>query len=260
MSHETGRAQVHLLGRRGDRWVRATAVTFFAVLQLLPLVAVLGAWLGVGVVGTLALFLAAQLAVFVLTLRFLAPATVVIGGDGVTVGRGGQGRFVPWSALRRARVERGDLVLELTRGEHLRGWASDVAAARLVREAIDEARAQAAPSHRVSAAIEALDRHEESVEAWLAKLEGRAASSAVYRDGGLNQASLEAAMRDGASPTSRRLAAALLLTARGDEVGRSHVRIAAEDTADPQLRAGLESLLEGEHAAIAAARALRQRR
>jgi hypothetical protein len=96
-----------------------------------------------------------------------------------------------------------------------------------------------------SRAAEALDRRGERFDDWKARL-AKLTSSLGYREGSLDAEALADVVDDAQSPVDRRLGAALALAKAGGEAGKARVRIAAEATADVELRAALEAAAEQE--------------
>jgi hypothetical protein len=106
-----------------------------------------------------------------------------------------------------------------------------------VRAAIE---ARAGDPH---AAVEAmLDRGERSVGEWLADLARPLDGDEGFRAGALRVEDLRAVL-EGSTSRWKRLAAAIVLAR--DESQRTHVRVAADACADPELRVALEAVAEG---------------
>ncbi len=233
------------LGRPRDLWLRVAAATSFVVLQLLPILILLAAMAGLGVTATLALGAGVVLGVAVLAARHFGPSSLVLGADGLSLRRVGSSEFVAWGALRRARLERGDLVIERRGRRPLHCWSSrlneaegEALAARL------NAAALAARERPFEAAGTFLDRGGRSLYGWVDALRHLAVGT-VYRTAGPDRELVERILVAPSTPPARRVAAALVLEATGEEAARDRVRIVAESSVDPTLRAALEGVLAG---------------
>jgi len=179
-------------------------------------------------------------------LRVLAPRTAVVGKDGVAVEGLFFRRFLPYSEI--AAVTADDRGVTLTRRRGLfrkvrlpRAPGGDGVLPRV--QAAMKARG-ASPS-RIQ--LERLDRRGRAVEEWLNDLKGMTDRSASdYRTSAWLPEQLAAVVEDAAASPERRLAAAASIAASGDPEARTRVRIAAETSADLELRAALEQAAEGE--------------
>jgi hypothetical protein len=154
---------------------------------------------------------------------------VVVGSDGVLI-KGLLGRrFVPFSDIERVDDEEAGVTLALRGNDDLLlpRTAGDEGLAARLREAM-QARGRAdLPPERVAA----LNRGGRSAEERRRDLVKLAQKGNGYRDEAFSGERLAAVVEDASVPADRRVGAALMLAAAGDEPARARVRIAAAATA-----------------------------
>lgn len=193
-------------------------------------------------------FAARWLALFLLPAWFVSrgarPTRVVVGSDGVLVGRDLSRDWLPYTELTAVQTRDDRLFLfrqgvdrpvELRAG---RGLAE--ALARRIREEHERAAGGAAPR-----GAEALERRGRDPAAWREDLRKRL-TAGDYRATGLTPEDVLHTLDDASAPPERRLGAALLLRVTGYPEAQSLIRVAAESTADDELRAALERAAEDE--------------
>ena len=249
------------LGRRRDLWVRVAVATVFAVVQLLPILILVAARAGLKPEPVAMLGAAILVGVALLAARHFGPTTLVFGADGLSLRRGGASEYIAGASLRRARLDRGDLVLERRGARPYRCWSTQLApseAEALVARL--NAAAAAARSRPLESVATFLDRGERSVDGWAAALRQLARRDGIYRVAGPEREVVERVLIDPSTPPARRVAAAVLLHATGEEPARARVRIAAASSVEPDLRATLEDVAMGAPADACLARAEASRR
>jgi hypothetical protein len=197
--------------------------------------------------------LAAVIAVLVPLLAHLAasPRQVVIGADAVRLQRLTGPRLVPLATIERAAVDGTALVLHLHArpgedlGERIRVGGSDAALAVGLVERIHGAMAL---SRRAASAVAAAQLEPEGrpFAEWRTALGALLRRGADYRHTALGAEDLLAVLEDAAAPPARRLGAAIALREGDHPEARARVRIAAEATADGDMRAALEAAAEEE--------------
>lgn len=235
------------LGRPWDGLSRALAALLFGGLQTFPLLVLFTAWLGLPPTVRAVFFAVAAIVGFTAASRFLGPAELVIGADGLSVRRGFRPRFLPYRALQWVDAEGDDIVLLLTDKQRVRVSATnrDRARAAMVVERIRRAAAGAQETRR-NAALALLDRNGRSVSAWREGVCALAQSPAGYRGVGVEPDALERVLADPAASAERRIAAAMCLAALDDERARTRVRVVAEACASEPMRAAFEATLRGD--------------
>jgi len=233
------------LGRPRDLWFRVAIATAFVVLQLVPILILLGALLQLEATTIAACIATVLVVVAMLAAQHFGPAQLALGADGLSVRRVGASEFVAWGALRAVRIDRGDLVIERRGRRPLRCWFSrlddaegEALAARL-NQAASEARARP-----FEAAAVFLDRGDRGLYGWIDALR-QLSVGGVYRHAGPDRALIERILEAPSTPPARRVAAALVLEGSGEETARSRVRIVAEASVDPTMREALEGVLSG---------------
>ena len=174
--------------------------------------------------------------------RGLLTTTLTIGADGVVVQRFGSRRIVRRADLEGATVEIGELVLRQKGLAPVRIRASLGAA----MAAVERIQAALQASRPDGVRIEGLDRAGRSTTAWLGDLRALGAQSRGYRTASVDRADLVAAVKDGAAPAERRIAAAVALAAGNDDEARAALRIAVDTCVDDRLRDALEQTAAGE--------------
>lgn len=111
---------------------------------------------------------------------------------------------------------------------------------------IEEVRARAADRRDDAALAALLDPAGRTWEEWRASLARIRGAGATHRDPAVMPARLEAVLDDPAVTPAQRVGAAIALVTIDREAAAPRVRVAAETSASPSLRAALEAALEGE--------------
>lgn len=165
---------------------------------------------------------------------------VCVGADGVAVHRWGSARFHPWSSIQGARRSGERVTLELVGGaeERVRVVDAGTLTALVVEGAKRSGGAPRAPRVRVFEAEGELD------ERWLERVR-RAGAEQGYREENVGEPALIDLIDDVTQPAAQRIGAALALSHGSDDAKR-RVRIAIDDTADPELGRALDEALAGE--------------
>lgn len=233
-----------------------TALGFVGLTSFLALV--VAVCLSLASIGTSRLFtallaswaIALALVIARLALRRVGKRELIVGTDGLRL-RGFTERFVPLDAIERVEESPDGAWLYLATSKARRRERVFLAHDRDRDEAdrrsfvtrIEEVRAA---HHERTETLATLEPGGRDVDAWLAHLRGVVAREGDYRNARVEPAMLERVVEDGAAPPSRRIGAALALAALGDPAARSRVRVAAEASADDDLRAALELAADGE--------------
>jgi hypothetical protein len=180
---------------------------------------------------------------------------VVVGSDGVVVRGLFRQRYLPYASIREVIEDDHGVRLALRDGgqQRLPATPGGEALGARVRGALAAHRAGSA-----GARFEELARGEQTVAAWRRELEKIAHHGDGYRDEARTSEALAAVAEDSAVAVDRRVGAALVLAARGDESAKRRVRFAASACADDDLREALEQAAEGEVAEGELARAARK--
>lgn len=244
------------LGRSWDGLARAIAALVFGGLQTFPLLLLFSAWLGMPPALRGVFFAVVAITGFVSASRFLGPAEILIGADGLSVRRGFRPRFLPYRLLRWVEADGEDIVLLLEDNQRVRISATDRDASRaaMVVERIRRAAARAR-GEGGSAALALLDRNGRSVEAWREGVRALVQNPAGYRGAAPGVDELERVLADPGASAERRIAAAMGLAAQGDDGARTRVRVVAEACASEAMRAAFEATLRGDLDEAAVARA-----
>jgi hypothetical protein len=167
---------------------------------------------------------------------------VIVGRDGVRVERSFRTRWIPHAELAGAQVEGSRLCLSLlgaARPIVLEGRTDLVdLLARQIRDA------QVRGAGGASSGTSALERQGRPIAAWREALSGLLAAESGYRAVALTPEDVIATLDDPVAPRDRRLGAALALVAAGHPDARERIRIAAEMSADEDMRAALAQAAE----------------
>jgi hypothetical protein len=173
-----------------------------------------------------------------------ASMTVVVGTDGLLLGRAFRSEFIPFSLLAGARAEGSRVVLSLRSGKDIRVMPSQVTAETLVGY-IEEARALAARTEgAASAAAVLLMPAGRTLGAWAANLRSLASDS-TYREVPLGADQLRRVLDDPKAPPPARAGAAAALAGRSDSETRARAEAAARACANPKLRVALSRIAAG---------------
>lgn len=167
-------------------------------------------------------------------------ARVAVGSDGVAFRRGRTSEFHPWSELREVRRRGSDHVVMHLRSGALREFCVRNAA-ELERALIDGKRRYDRAER--SAALRAFEPAPELDAEWVERARD-AMEPRGYRVESPDRDAVLAVLEDPAQTAAQRLGAALALS---DAAGSSQtrVRVAIEDTADPELSLALEEAANG---------------
>lgn len=163
---------------------------------------------------------------------------VEVGADGLRVKTRFGSRRVAWSTLERVYYRDGVLHLVGRDGRHVKVWCNPddssvgPALARRAAEALERARA-GGDAERLAGL---LDRGEQTVSAWRARLATVLHRAGGYRAEALDARSLHAVVDDAAAPLARRIAASLALVSAAPDDAPARIRIVAERTVDPDER------------------------
>jgi hypothetical protein len=196
------------------------------------------------------------------TLWFLVwmnlPGRVALGADGLVVDWRNEKRFVPFADVSK--------VLALGRnvaGKRFVGVAialrdGDTVEVFLGEDGKRARRRVAELVERIGVALEAykgeedvdasvLDRGDRTIDAWRTRLRAIGeGSNAGPREAPVPHEKLWRIVEDPRSAERARVAAAVALSSKLDDGGRSRLRVAAEGTAEPRLRVALESVAQGD--------------
>ncbi len=174
----------------------------------------------------------------------LSPTTVVVGVDGLRVQSVLRKRFVPYASL--VRIERWAFGLRIvTTGGSMRFLCPSVDAARIEHLfAIVDTNLHAARRAPMLPDL-APGPLGDAVRRWREAILGRV-DVASYRAPTITPEDLTDTLSSPAVPPEGRIAAALALTARGEDDARENIRVAAGHLADERTRAILEDLADAE--------------
>jgi hypothetical protein len=203
---------------------------------------------------------------------------VVVGTDGVAYKKTFRTEFIPYGSL--ASVEQDTRGVRLVRKDGRRVLLPTRSAAdrplplaprmappktpaeaqrRVLFERINAAMAAGRTPALAQVAIDRLDRHGRSREAWRDDLGKLLAPHGDYRSALVSPEDLGTLIEDSSAPADRRVAAAVALSARAGDEARRRVRIAVQACADDDLRGALEAAAEGEIEEAALGRAMSRR-
>ena len=171
---------------------------------------------------------------------------VVVGADGVTIRRRLRQRVLRFDQITAVSGEGASLVLTLTDGSKEKIDAGLVATERIPALAarIRDAKAAVAGSSAAPRGAALLARAGRSLADWRAAIVELVQRSKGYRDVSLSPEDLERALGAPESTAEQRIGAALALADLGAEEARPRLRIAAEVSASPKLRAALEKIAD----------------
>ncbi len=240
--------------------LRATLGAFTIGLMTFTGAAIPACFLAVRLLGLpgLAVGLAAAAGLTAMTVRRFGRPRVVVGTDGVRVVGTTTPTFVSFADV--AGVRRLDWSVEVAR----RGMAplvlptighTDAQIAALVKRIQRGMKTYGAAG---AAELAALERQGRDLATWKAEVEKRYAAGATFREQALSRDVVEAVLDDAKAPPERRIGAALALRVEGGEA-ITRIRVAAEGSANEELRAALAEIAEAELTEETAARALRRR-
>ncbi len=219
------------------------------------------------------------LSVFVLSLLTLAIVhyctlrTALVGTDGVTVKSLSGRRFVPYTDVSRVRLDDRGVWLERHAGadvllppcprmrkKPLVMGAPPAADELVLFERIHEAMAAGGRAGEADARFGALDRRGRTIDDWKRDLRALVQrAGAGYRQVSLEPDELAQLLESASAPPERRIAAAIALSATGDEATRARLRFAVDACANEELRLVLEHAAEGEVAEDELGRAVQVR-
>lgn len=172
---------------------------------------------------------------------------VVVGSDGLLIHRKIGRRFISWSDVEEVRQGQGEFLLKFRKGRLEGFWCNpdDDAVLPSVCARIREA-LSAFHTHGSSDPIGALDRGGRSLDVWKSDLARLLNPVTDYRSPIIDRARVVALLEDPTSTVERRVGAALSLAQSAGEDGRTRVRIAAEQSADPAEREALARIADGD--------------
>lgn len=176
----------------------------------------------------------------------------VVGRDGVRIVGVLRPRFIPYSRIRRAerwyfqgvqnvvgQAIGAAITLDTPAGQlHLPTYGQSEEQIDALIAHIEQGRAACAAVEAPS--LELLDRRERSIESWRKALRSMMLEEGGFRGAALGQAELDDVLADPGAPLERRVAAALALRT-SDEGARRRIRVAAETSAEPHVRAALQA-------------------
>ncbi|MDB4942763.1 MAG: hypothetical protein JWP97_2297 [Labilithrix sp.] len=184
---------------------------------------------------------------------------------GLEVTRGRRQRHFSWDEVDSVERAGGELTLVTTDGGRhalLRGAllrdpkeleAEAIALADAITEAKTEHEARAMERAPAAAAVARLARRGRTAEAWISSVTALGTGAATYRDEPLSRVALESALDDATLDADVRAAAALALRVSAGGEAERRIRVAAE-SADDELKAALETVLEDEPEGVLALR------
>jgi hypothetical protein len=208
--------------------------------------------------GALPVLVAGALAFAVYAL--VARTVVTVGSDGVEIRRAFRKRFVGLDEIRYVRANKNALVLTLATGETIslaqrapmgepvgNFGASDIGMTRgLLADRISDAMRMHARRKQSSGALVALGRAERSPDEWLASLRAIGAGASDYRTSGVPVDELRRVVTDTTAANDVRVGAAVALRVADRDSAAERIRIAADATAAPELRALLKDIAEAD--------------
>ncbi len=192
------------------------------------------------------------------TFVLLASTHVVVGDDGIQLRRALGSRFISFDAMQAvALTPDGRLRITLAGGEvvHIGSRSAGHTYASALAKRIDELKS---PEHgAAAAAMQQLTRGDRSIAAWREALRGLLSAQPGYRGPRLSPREALEVVVDPSRRVEQRVGAVLALADSGalDDAARKRLRIAADASANPQLRVVLQGAAEDalEDAAIAEA-------
>ncbi|MDC3960847.1 hypothetical protein [Polyangium jinanense] len=191
-----------------------------------------------------------------LIVRAWKPPEIVVGTDGVLVRRPFSKTYIPYSSVDHLEMD-GDRLRLFPKNPddavvQVKGEPELVLAAA---SRIEEARAAGGASAAHARVRELLDRKGRSLAEWRTALT-ELLQGGDYRNASITEEALLAVLQDSAEDRGRRIGAAMLLRVAAPEAA-PRIRIAAEASADDELRAALERAAEEELDDATLERALR---
>jgi hypothetical protein len=179
---------------------------------------------------------------------------VVVGDDGLQIRRGWWRRFVAFDRIKEMHQDgSGRLIIALADGAKLKigSHAAGHSYAQALMERIQ--RAMSPEGGATAALLHVLGRGDRSLAEWRDALRGLFTAEPGYRGPRWTKDDALAVVADATRDAQHRLGAALALFEAGelDEKSRQRVRIAADASANPQLRIALEGVAEAEAEAVA---------
>lgn len=187
---------------------------------------------------------AAPLAVAIAWLGARGTRRLFFGADGVVVERRFSKRFVPYRDI--ARIESRTtligtraLALRLTDGQSVSLGTIGEQRAALVQALLEEGLRMVERGEAAGASAAALALASEDVGSWRDALRG-ATAKIGYRGAALDVERLWSIARNPAAEAAQRIAAALAL--RAEPAGIARIRVAAEVSAEPEVKRALEAL------------------
>lgn len=166
---------------------------------------------------------------------------VAVGADGIAIRADTSHRFHPWASVAGVRREGGrHVVIDLVQGPPEKVLVRDLAA---LERAVVEGQRRYETSHR-SVRLRVLEPEGELDGDWVQRAKG-ARLEPAYRVESPSEDSLLEVLEDVAQTPAQRLGAALALSGAPSALER-RVRLAIQDTADPELSRALEEAAAGE--------------
>jgi hypothetical protein len=172
--------------------------------------------------------------------------TIEFGADGVAIRGRFRRRFVAYRDIERVEARTGlpfqSMTLVLRDGTKVRVRAThSTPRARLLKALVDEGMQMVTNGRAAGAEVPDLVREEKSPQAYRERLE-RLTREVQYRTKAVTPEQLIGLMRNPAADRDQRAAAALAL--RNNPTALPRIRVAADVTADPDVKAALEELSE----------------
>jgi hypothetical protein len=174
-----------------------------------------------------------------------ARPSIEFGADGVAIKGRFKKRFIAYRDIERVETRAGIppfhvMLLVLKDGKRIRVRATHATPrARLLKALVEEGMQMAANGRAAGAEVPDLVREEKSPQAYRERLE-RLTREVQYRTKAVTPEQLLGLMRNPAADPDQRAAAALAL--RSNPTALPRIRVAAEVTADPDVKAALEEL------------------
>jgi hypothetical protein len=200
-----------------------------------------------------ALALVGAIGAYALTAR----TVVTVGTDGIEIRRAFRKRFVPLDEIRAAKSETNALCITLTTGRSIIIAPASPCAERvgsfgtsdlgMERALLADRIGDAIRMHKRrsgSVGVASLGRASRSADEWLASLRAIAVGSSDYRTGVVPLEELSRIVTDTTAAADVRVGAAVALRIADPDAAAERIRIAAEATAAPDLRALLTDIAE----------------
>lgn len=160
-----------------------------------------------------------------------------IGADGIRWWSFRRMEFIAWSSVRNVEASRTDVVVYREAGNAVLAVQEAHLFASAAREALARYR-----SGEASETIAALEFTEENVADWLGRARALLEPGA-YRDADVGEERCVRVAIDPRAPIAQRIGSAAALS-KGSDEARQRVRVAIEETADPEVANALEDALE----------------